>query len=60
MKAVEGVSGKEIKHFLERHLNNSQKVRTDALPAMNIVEESHQHDKRVTPPEETIGMFVSS
>jgi len=53
MKAVEAVSGKEIKHFLERHLNNGQKVRTDALPAMNIVKESHQHDKKVTPPEET-------
>lgn len=53
MKAVEAVSGKEIKHFLERHLNNGQKVRTDALPAMNIVKESHQHDKKVIPPEET-------
>lgn len=53
MKAVEAVSGKEIKHFLERHLNNGQKVRTDALPAMNIVKESHQHDKKVTPSEET-------
>jgi len=53
MKAVETVSGKEIKHFLERHLNNGQKVRTDALPAMNIVKESHQHDKKVTPAKET-------
>lgn len=53
MKAVEAVSGKEIKHFLERHLNNGQKIRTDALPAMNIVKESHQHDKKVTPSEET-------
>jgi hypothetical protein len=53
MKAVEAVSGKEIKHFLERHLKNGQKVRTDAFPAMNIVKESHQHDKKVTPPEET-------
>ena len=49
MKAVETVSGKEIKHFLERHLNNGQKVRTDALAAMNIVKERHQHDKKVTP-----------
>ena len=53
MQAVEAVSGKEIKHFLERHLKNGQKVRTDAFPAMNIVKESHQHDKKVTPPEET-------
>jgi len=53
MKVVEAVSGKKIKHLLIRHLDNAQKVRTDALPAMNIVKESHQHDKKVTPPEET-------
>lgn len=53
MKAVEAVSGEEIKNFLEHHLNNGQKVRTDALPAMNIVKENHQHEKKVTPLEET-------
>ncbi|MFC1825344.1 IS1595 family transposase [Thermodesulfobacteriota bacterium] len=52
MKAVESVSGKEIKSFLERHLNHGQQVRTDALPAMNIVEENHQHEKKITPPKE--------
>ncbi len=52
MKAVETVSGEAIKSFLERHLNHGQQVRTDALPAMNIVNKTHQHDKKVTPPEE--------
>jgi len=52
MKAVETVSGKTIKDFLEHHLNHGQQVRTDALPAMNIVNKTHQHDKKVTPPEE--------
>jgi transposase-like protein len=52
MKAVESVSGKEIKSFLEHHLNHGQKVRTDAFPAMNIIEESHQHEKKITPPKE--------
>jgi transposase-like protein len=52
MKAVESVSGREIKSFLERHLNHDQQVRTDAFPAMNIVEESHQHEKKITPPKE--------
>jgi len=52
MKAVETVSGKEIKLFLERHLNHGQKVRTDALSAMNIVKERHQHEKKVTPLQE--------
>jgi len=52
MKAVETVSGETIKSFLESHLNHGQQVRTDALPAMNIVNKTHQHDKKVTPPEE--------
>jgi len=52
MKAVETVSGETIKSFLEHHLNHGQQVRTDALPAMNIVNKTHQHDKKVTPPEE--------
>jgi transposase-like protein len=52
MKAVESVSGKQIKSFLERHLNRAQQVRTDAFPSMNVVKESHEHEKKVTPPEE--------
>ena len=50
MKAVDSVSQKEIKSFLKHQLNHSQQVRTDALPAMNIVNENHQHEKKVTPP----------
>jgi len=50
MKAVETVSRETIKSFLERHLNLGQQVRTDALAAMNIINETHQHDKKVTPP----------
>ena len=45
MKAVENVSGKEIKSFLERHLNHGQQVRTDALPAMNSKSEHQQYLK---------------
>ena len=52
MKAVDTVSGDEIKKFLSRHLANGRQVRTDALPAMNAVEESHEHEKQVTLPEE--------
>lgn len=52
MKAVQSVSGKEIKSFLERHLSPGQHVRTDAFLAMNIVEENHQHEKKITPPKE--------
>lgn len=52
MKAVESVSGEEIKKFLRHSLLGGQEVRTDALSAMNAVGEGHQHEKRVTPPEE--------
>lgn len=53
MEAVETVSGKDIKAFLDRHLKEGQHVRTDALPAMNIINETHRHEKKVTPPEES-------
>ncbi len=52
MKAVETVSFKEINTFLEHHFNHNQQIRTDAFPAMNIIKENHQHEKKVTPPEE--------
>ena len=52
MKAVENISGQSIKSFLERHLTKGQQVRTDALPAMNIIKQEHQHQKKVTPPEQ--------
>jgi transposase-like protein len=52
MEAVETVSGKEIKDFVERHIKEGQQVRTDAFHAMNIINEAYQHDKKVTPPQE--------
>ena len=52
MKAVETVSGEEIRKFLERNLLNGQHVRTDALPALNVVGQNHHHEKKATPPEE--------
>jgi len=52
MEAVEAISGKDIKGFLDRHVKEGQHVRTDALPAMNIIDQTHNHEKKVTPPEE--------
>jgi transposase-like protein len=52
MGVVETVSGEEINTFLKRHLANDLHVRTDALPAMNIVDKGYAHEKKVTPPEE--------
>ena len=52
MEAMEAVSGKNIKGFLDRHVKEGQHVRTDAFPAMNIIDETYQHEKKVTPPQE--------
>ena len=51
MKAVDTVSKDTVREFLSRHLKEGQTVRTDALPALNAVDETQQHEKKVTPPE---------
>ncbi len=52
MEAVETVSGQTLRRFLEKHLQKGRQIRTDALPAMNVITESHDHEKKVTPPKE--------
>ena len=52
MKAVDTVSKETVREFLRYHVKEGQSVRTDALPALNVVKETQQHEKRVTPPEE--------
>jgi transposase-like protein/ribosomal protein L37AE/L43A len=52
MQKVETVSKETVREFLKFHLNAGQNVRTDAFPALNVVAETHCHQKRVTPPEE--------
>jgi transcription elongation factor Elf1/transposase-like protein len=52
MQKVETVSKETVREFLKFHLNTGQNVRTDAFPALNVVAETHCHQKRVTPPEE--------
>lgn len=52
MEAVENLCGKEIKRFLDRHLEKGQPVRTDAFRAMNIINETYKHEKKVAPAQE--------
>ena len=52
MKAVSNVSGKNIRNFLDHHFKRGQTVRTDALPAMNSVQETQKHLAQITPPEQ--------
>ena len=51
MQAVDTVSKKTVRDFLHRHIKEEQTVKTDALPALNAVGETQQHEKKVTPPE---------
>lgn len=50
--AVEEITKESVRDFLHRHLNPGQEIRTDAFPALNSTAEKHEHQKRVTPPEE--------
>jgi transposase-like protein len=52
MQAVDSVCTDTVSNFLARHLRTGQTVKTDALPALNVVAKQHQHQKKVTPPEE--------
>ena len=49
--AVTEITKESVRDFLNRHLKPGQKVRTDALPALNSTAEKHMHQKKVTPPE---------
>ena len=52
MQAVDSVSKVTVRQFLAKHLKADQTVKTDALPALNAVSETQNHQKKVTPPEE--------
>ena len=52
MEAVPTISGETVRKFLEKRLKQGQSVRTDALPAMNAVNDTQEHQKKVTPAKE--------
>ncbi len=52
MKVVDSVSKETVREFLRYHIKEGQSVKTDALPALNAVQETQHHEKRVTPPED--------
>lgn len=52
MKAVDTISKKTVKEFLQHHIQKGQHIRTDAFPALNVIREDHVHEKRKTPPHE--------
>ncbi len=54
MEAVPTISGETVRQFLARHLQQGQTVRTDAFHALNTVEETQNHLKKVTPANEAM------
>ena len=50
MKAVDTISKETVKDFLEHHIQKGHHIRTDAFPALNIIQEDHVHEKKKTPP----------
>lgn len=50
MKAVESVNHKTVEHFINQTIEKDQKVRSDALPALNVISKTQQYEARVTPP----------
>jgi transposase-like protein len=51
MKVVKNVNFETVKEFVSHHLLANQHVRTDAYPALNIIDKTQQHKPRVTPSE---------
>ena len=52
MQTVDHVCKESVRRFLARHLHPGQAVKTDAFPALNAVNEQHEHLKKVTRPKE--------
>jgi len=52
IEAVDTISQETVREFLHKYLKEGQTVRTDAFPALNSVNEQHDHQKMVVPPEE--------
>lgn len=52
MKAVDTISKETVKEFLGYHVQKGNHIRTDAFPALNIIQKDHVHEKKKTPPSE--------
>jgi len=52
VEAVDTISKETVREFLKNHLEPGQTVRTDAFPALNSVNEMHNHQKKIVPAEE--------
>jgi transposase-like protein len=49
MEVVDSICHFSVDKFVKEHLKSGQKVRSDALPAVNIIDQTQNYEARVTP-----------
>jgi transposase-like protein len=49
MEVVNSICHFSVNKFVKKHLKSGQKVRSDALPALNIIDQTQNYEARVTP-----------
>jgi hypothetical protein len=49
MEVVDSICHFSVDKFVKEHLTSGQKVRSDALPALNIIDQTQNYEARVTP-----------
>jgi len=49
LEAVSSVCHLSVDEFVKKHLKRGQKVHSDALPALNIIDQTQYYEARVTP-----------
>ena len=49
MVVVDSIFHFSINKFVKKHLKSGQKVRSDALPTLNIIDQTQNYEARVTP-----------
>jgi hypothetical protein len=49
MAVVDSICHFSVDKFIKKHLKLGQKVHSDALPALNIIDQTQDYEARVTP-----------
>ena len=49
MAVVDSICHFSVDDFVKKHLKRGQKVHSDALPALNIIDQTQHYEARVTP-----------
>lgn len=49
MEVVDGICHFSVDKFVKKHLKSGRKVQSDALPALNIIDQTQNYEARVTP-----------